>query len=385
MNTKKIGIYICLPLLMAGIGTYFFLFQHQEDSESSLTEAVDRQKSATTSPSVSVKVSPIPSSSLLHNPATRPSVPSASLDQDGNSAASAKKLTENEQYFQKIGQYDNLELLNKLESFLKNDSSAEKDQIAAEITERLRKTADSAITDRIAELLASNTLPDDQQNYLLNFLGKLGTLDAVQALTSLIPQLKDGTAKEELAQVFSNISKSRWDTDMFAKNPHPLEQAWQSVSGDELLEPAVADAIAGIGTPNGIALLFKSLDDDADSNYSDETARIISNALAKTANFETIQLLGETLRNSSSRRAAYVAGYALAHNTSQEQSVRNLLDWASNASEEDSNLVDEWLRASVENNSSAVDVLVNESAGKKFDSQKIENVVSLLASEYKSR
>ena len=119
----------------------------------------------------------------------------------------------------------------------------------------------------IGELLASNTLHDDEEIYLLNFLGKLGTLDSIQVLADLIPTLNDGAAREQLAQVFLQMGRSNWREDIFAKNPHPLETAWRDADGDEMFESAIAKAIAGIGTENGINLLFKSLEGEADFSY----------------------------------------------------------------------------------------------------------------------
>ncbi|MCI5212260.1 MAG: hypothetical protein D3910_26540, partial [Candidatus Electrothrix sp. ATG2] len=117
----------------------------------------------------------------------------------------------------------------------------------------------------------------------------------------------------------------------------------------------------------------------------EETALNVGNALARTGSYEVIQLLGETLRGySSSDRAAYIAGYALAHNN-QEQAVRNLLDWTSNAVDEDSDLAEEWLRTAMENNPSAVNVIMKETVHKKFDSPEVEAVISLLTSEYASK
>ncbi|MCI5138870.1 MAG: hypothetical protein D3922_10750, partial [Candidatus Electrothrix sp. AR1] len=260
MNNRKIGLYLAPVLLIAGLGTFYFFHQSAEtpeitSEENSNTAVTQPHNSAGQSitavpsnESVSLqKKSPVASDSALHSS-------TASANQGRNTSettAAVKETTANEQFFKTVGQYNDLELLDRLEDALWDDGeSAVRDQVTAELTERLRKTADSAVTGRIAELLASNTLSTEQQVYLLIFLGKLGTLDAVNALTSLIPQLNDGTAKEQLAQVFSDLGNTRWDTDMFAKNPHPLEEAWKNASGDELIKSAVAEAIAGIGTPN---------------------------------------------------------------------------------------------------------------------------------------
>ncbi|MCI5190627.1 MAG: HEAT repeat domain-containing protein [Candidatus Electrothrix sp. AS4_5] len=388
-------MYIAPVLLIAGLGTFFFVYHSDEipeiASEKNSNTAVSQPhkpagQSMTIVPhneSASLQTkSPV---AFASDSAAHSSIALANQDRDNSkTTVVVKKTTENEQLFKSVGQYNNLELLDKLEEALWNDGeSAARDQITAELTERLRKIAEPAVTDRIAELLASNTLSAEQQAYLLSFLGKLGIRNAVDVLTSLIPQLNDGTGKEQLAQIFSNMGDTRWDTDMFAKNPHPLEEAWKNASGDELIKAAVADAIAGIGTTNGIALLLKSLDDD--SEYSEETAQAVGNALAKTTNYEAIQFLGETLRgdNSSSRAAYVAAGYALAYNN-QEQAVRSLLDWTSNAAEEDSILVEEWLRAAMENNPTAINVIMKESVNKKFDSPNIEAMLSSLRSEYES-
>ncbi len=300
------------------------------------------------------------------------------------SHSSAKRETANERRFRMVSQYNDDELLQKLEDMLWNAASAaEKDKIAAELIERLRKTDNPAVMESIGELLASNTLHDDEEIYLLNFIGKLGTLDAIQTLAALIPSLNDGAAREQLAQIFLQMGRSNWREDLFAKNPHPLATAWRNADGDEIFESAIAKAIAGIGTENGINLLFKSLDGEAD--FSSGKNKIIADALAAADKPEAVRLLGETLRSSSVRNpVAYTSGYALAH-SSNEQAVVSLLDWASNAAEEDSALAEEWLRTSLENNERASEIFTQEVADKKIDNPAVADVVNSLLSEYGGR
>ncbi|WPD22516.1 MAG: hypothetical protein SD837_20305 [Candidatus Electrothrix scaldis] len=395
MNSRKVGFYLIPTLLVAGLGTFFFVYQSAESPEISSEEnskATVEQPQRLSGQSITTVLnneSALPQKKhSVQNTVKKTAVvsstaPSEQRKRYSQQSTAEQEVTVNEEFFNAVGQYTDLELLEQLEDALWGDSElVVQDQVMVELTERLRKTADSAITDRIAELLASNALSDEQQASLLSFLGKLGTQDAIKALTSLIPQLNDGAGKEQLAQVFSDLGNTQWDAGMFAKNPHPLEEAWKMASDDEVIKGAVADAIAGIGTTNGIDLLLKSLDDD--STYSEENAQAIGNSLAKTSDSEAIQLLGETLRRGDSRsRAAYVAGYALAHNN-QEQSIRVLLDWTSNASGGDSVLVEEWLRAAVENNPTAINLLLKESVNKKFDSPEVETTVTTLRSEYES-
>ncbi|MCI5210671.1 MAG: hypothetical protein D3910_18225, partial [Candidatus Electrothrix sp. ATG2] len=252
MNNKKNGLYFAPVLLTAGMGALLF-FHHPDEtpeisSEKNSNAAVTQLhkssgQSITTIPSnklaLSQKKSSVPDA--MKNSAR---VSSEQKNKGSQQSTAEQEVSVTEEFFQAVGQYNNFELQEKLEdAFLGDSDPVVRDQVTAELTERLRKTADPAVTDRIVELLASNTLSDEQQGYLLRFLGKLGTRDAIDALTSLIPQLNEGQGKEQLVQVFSDLGNTQWDTDMFAKNPHPLEEAWKSASSDKLLNPAVASAI----------------------------------------------------------------------------------------------------------------------------------------------
>ncbi|MCI5209446.1 MAG: hypothetical protein D3910_11775, partial [Candidatus Electrothrix sp. ATG2] len=272
-------------------------------------------------------------------------------------------------------------LTEKLKALLSHEITVrEQGRLSEELVNHLRKNSEPSLPEEIVKLVTEGNLSHDEQGELLRFLGKLGTYDAVQALTSLIPLLDDESSKEQLAEVFADLGASRWDTAMFAKNPHPLEAAWQYAAGDELLEPALAEAIVGIGTPNGIALLLKSLDENSGS--SAEQQRIVGNALIQIKNSESMQILGKTLRNNDTDYpAGYFAGYALAHNAT-EQAIENLLDWASNASSSESGLVDEWLRTTIKNNANAVHVITRKTVHKKFDDPEVEESIHSLISEY---
>lgn len=376
MADKKIAMYILIPI--SGIGIYFLFFHHNQQ-EISIDDAAVRKQAH-----YYVTLQENRSQNKEKSPTTLNTqhISSGTLASKGTrSHPAVKPETESERRFRIVGQYNDDELLQKLKDMLWNTASAaEKDQIAAELTERLRKTNNPALLESISELLAYNTLTDDEEIYLINFLGKLGTLDAIQALAALIPALNDGTAKEQLAQVFLQMSRSNWRDDLFAKNPHPLEQAWQNAEGDEMFESAVAKAIAGIGTENGINLLFKSLDGKAD--FSSGKNLLIADALAAANKPEAIQLLGETLRgNPVSNPVAYASGYALAH-SSNEQAVVSLLDWASNAAEEDSQIAEEWLRTALENNEQAAAVFSREAAEKKFDNPAVADKVNSLLYQF---
>lgn len=374
MNISKNKFYLVLLLFIVGVSGIFLLhhrynsgfLSENTNSESILkTKRLSRQNVTT-----SMNVPIVAQSSKV-------SIKQEMLE---IKPEHSKKYIKNEQNVQKTVALNNDELLDRLESLLMDDNnSRELNQINALLTENLRKTSDQSITDRIVELLSYNTLSIEQQNYLLRFLGKLGTSDAIQALTSLIPLLNDGPSIEQLAQVFQEMGYSRWDTEMFAKNPFPLERAWQNALGNKLLESAIANAIARIGTPNGVKLLIKSVDN---ANNVEEIAQVLGNALAKLGNQDSIRLLGEALRNNDiSQPVAYVAGYALAHN-SHEQAAKTLLDWASNATENDSNMVYEWLQTTMENNSLAVNIIMKEAANKKFDTPEIKDDVYSLITEY---
>ncbi|MCI5146644.1 MAG: hypothetical protein D3923_14240 [Candidatus Electrothrix sp. AR3] len=367
MHFPKKQIYFIFASLVLGVGIIYFL-QQQKTKDATERLADQQQIDA-----AALSRTSLPPSAL----ANRSSL--SATQESKKVSAAVRKSFENDEHFNKIGRYDNLELLYKLEEILSIESQgAEREQIAAELTQRLRKTADYSITDRIVDVLAAAQLSNDQQNYLLHFLGKLGTFDAMQALTALIPLLNDETARKQLAQVFVELGDSRWDTGIFAKIPHPLEQAWQKVTDDPLLEPALANALAGIGTANGIAFLLQSVDAD----YSSDRNLIIGNALAETAAPEALQLLAEILQNNDSNPSvAYVAGYALAYN-GQELAARTLLNWASNAAEEESVQVAEWLRTAMNNSKEAANFIVKEAANKKFDSPAIQDVVNSLLAEY---
>ncbi len=376
MTNKKTAL---LFVATATIGIYF-LFPHHNQQKNSLDDTVVRQQAhsyETLQGNRNQNKGKLPATLNTQH------ISSDTLASKGTrSHPAVKPETESERRFRIVGQFNDDELLQKLKDMLWNTASAaEKDQIAAELTERLRKTDNPALLESISELLAYNTLTDDEEIYLINFLGKLGTLDAIQALAALIPALNDGTAKEQLAQVFLQMGYSNWRDDLFAKNPHPLEQAWRNADGDEMIESAVAKAIAGIGTENGINLLFKSLDGEVD--FSSGKNLLVADALAAANKPEAIQILGETLRkNPVSNPTAYASGYALAH-SSNEQAVVSLLDWASNAAEEDSQLAEEWLRTALENNEQAAAVFSREATEKKIDNPAVADKVNSLLDQYR--
>ncbi|WP_420208862.1 hypothetical protein [Candidatus Electronema sp. JC] len=375
-DDKKIAMYILIAV--SGIGIYFFFFHHNQQKISFNDAAVRQQAKADTALEGNQNSVKEKYPDTIN---TQPVRTDALERKDKANHPAVKRETENEQRFRIVGQFNDDELLQKLKDMLWNTASAaEKDQIAAELTERLRKTDNPALLESISELLAYNTLTDDEEIYLINFLGKLGTLDAIQALAALIPALNDGTAKEQLAQVFLQMGYSNWRDDLFAKNPHPLEQAWRNADGDEMIESAVAKAIAGIGTENGINLLFKSLDGEVD--FSSGKNLLVADALAAANKPEAIQILGETLRkNPVSNPTAYASGYALAH-SSNEQAVVSLLDWASNAAEEDSQIAEAWLRTALENNEQAAAVFSREAAEKKFDNPAVADIVNSLLYQF---
>ncbi len=372
MKLRKVGLYLLPIVVCAGFAFLFFSRQEKEPQHVAGNDVVQPQtvegensgKTARSFPSGE----PVALSEQAAGKGKQLEAPIAEEGKQGKEQQEAARRTP-------------YPLAEKLKALLSYERAAsEQGRLAEELTNHLRKNSEPSLPEEIVKLVTKGKLSNDEQGELFRFLGKLGTYEALQALTSLIPLLDDEASKEQLAEVFSGLGESQWDTELFAKNPHPLEEAWQYAAGDDLLEPALAEAIVGIGTPNGIALLLKSLDENR--GYSAERQRIVGNALIKVNTSEAINMLGEALRtNDTAYPSGYFAGYALAHNAT-EQAVENLLNWASNASSSESVLVDEWLRTAMENNANAADIIIRETARKKNDDPGVEEIIHSLVSEY---
>ena len=218
------------------------------------------------------------------------------------------------------------------------------------LAEGLREHPDAAVYREIARSLNQSDLPIEGKSILMDLLGEIATPEALAELLDIAREGRDSPLYVPALQVISRIGDNRWDGRFHEELSPELEAAWSNLEIDDpVYAKAIARALATIGAPNGLQLLYQTLSvpTNEQKTSGEETARIKQTAafssIPETRNPAATEVVSQKLRNSPLGSPGFeVSGPTLVSLGTTEATL-TLLDWAEMAPEEAARHVEEWL------------------------------------------
>lgn len=156
--------------------------------------------------------------------------------------------------------------------------------VGALLAERLRQHPDPEVYRGIERLLAQRTISTENKAMLLDLLGEIATPDSLKQLVQVAVKGQDTPLYIPALQVISRIGDNRWDGRFHEELSPLLEKVWfDATIDDPVFLSAIAKAMAGVGTVEGVELLLSTV---AGENKSNDTVDV--NRLKQAAAFEAV-------------------------------------------------------------------------------------------------
>jgi hypothetical protein len=243
------------------------------------------------------------------------------------------------------------------------------------LAERLRRYPDEAVYRDIARFLSQADLPIESKSILVDLLGEIATPEALTQLIGLAQGGPDAPLYVPALQVISRIGENRWDGRFHEELSPDLEAAWSSLTVvDPAYAAAIARALATIGAPSGLNLLFQALAESTKKTHDEETTRLKQttafSAIPAVRNPDATEVLNQWFQETPLGSPAFeVGGLALA-GLGSLTATQILLEWAQTAPAEGASRVVDWFTRL--HDSASVDWLVSVQNSLEFQSNSVE-------------
>ncbi|TAN46452.1 MAG: hypothetical protein EPN21_20425 [Methylococcaceae bacterium] len=216
------------------------------------------------------------------------------------------------------------------------------------LAEQLRQYPDAGVYQAIGNALRQSDLPVAGKSAVIDLLGEIATPEALAQLIDIAQNGADSPLYISALQVISRIGDNRWDGRFHEELSPDLEAAWVDMAvADPAYAGAIAKALATIGAPSGVELLFQALAAPGKATASDETARLKQTTAFSTIpaarNPAAVDVLAGWFHQAGLGSPAFeVSGLTLA-NVGSPAATQVLLDWAETAPDEGARRVGDWL------------------------------------------
>lgn len=248
--------------------------------------------------------------------------------------------------------------------------------LGGQLAEHLREFPDSGIYQEITQLVNDPNLSIESKSLLVDLLGEIATTEAMAALMLVAQEGKNSPLYLASLQGISQIAANHWGGRFHEELSSGLENAWQDLqSKDPAYAATLAKAIANIGAPSGMEVLFNSLTDPSRQANADDRSRLKQKtafaAIPEVKNPAAIEVLSQRFMQDSIETPGFeVSGLALASMGSPD-ATENLLNWAEIAPAGAASRVEDWI--SRIHDSASVDMLLTRQSTLTFQSEAVES------------
>lgn len=216
------------------------------------------------------------------------------------------------------------------------------------LAEQLRQHPDADVYRQIGNALRQPGLSVASRSAVIDLLGEIATPEALAQLIEIAQSGASSPLYIAALQAISRIGDNRWDGRFHEELSPDLEAAWTDMPvADPAYASAVAKALAAIGAPSGMELLFQALTVPAQAAAAEEAARLKQSTafsmIPAARNPAVVDIVAGWFHNAGLGSPAFeVSGLTLA-NVGSPAATQVLLDWAETAPDEGARRVGDWL------------------------------------------
>lgn len=216
------------------------------------------------------------------------------------------------------------------------------------LAEQLRQHPDAGVYRKIGNALGQSGLSVASRSAVIDLLGEIATPEALAQLIEIAQNGANSPLYIAALQAISRIGDNRWDGRFHEELSPDLEAAWTDMPvADPAYASAVAKALATIGAPSGMELLFQALAVPAKLAAAEEAARLKQatafSMIPAARNPAVVDIVAGWFHNAGLGSPAFeVSGLTLA-NVGSPAATQVLLDWAETAPDEGARRVGDWL------------------------------------------
>ncbi|MBK8816428.1 MAG: hypothetical protein IPN42_13425 [Methylococcaceae bacterium] len=248
---------------------------------------------------------------------------------------------------------------------------------------RIRKNSNPSVYQDIQTLLQDADYPFENKALLLDLLTEIATPEALNELLKLTGLDPESPLYAFILQAISRIGDNRWDGRFHEELSPTLEAAWSNPEiTDESLLSAIGTAIAEVGAPNGIEQLLQSISatglSSANIQYARSRQPIAYSLSGKIHNPKATKSLSGCIDKATPNTPAAEFCINALGGVDNPMATEVLLEHAENAADGD---VREITNALDKVQSDEALKLIAEAPKRKFQSPKVEEAISTIASE----
>lgn len=203
--------------------------------------------------------------------------------------------------------------------------------VAAALAYAMRERAPSAeLIEQMRAFIADRANSAYERAQLLGTLGRSATKESLDLLIQSVATLSDEDMRQvAIAQIQSVGGYAQWEDGSFHEELSPaLERVWRE-SGDQNLLASAGMALAKIGAPSGIELLFSSALNENSPN--DIQVRIAQGSLPEVLNAHAVPTLSAFLASQQPTSATSKLASSTLANMVDATSAAALVNWLQTA------------------------------------------------------
>jgi hypothetical protein len=199
---------------------------------------------------------------------------------------------------------------------------------------------------QMAELLNHSESSLKAREQTIQILGWTATVPALQILLDeTVPHSPDSEIRLKLLDAIEQLADIRWDNRFHPELSPLLEKTWQQVqyTDDMPLLLTIGVAMAKIGAPDGVELLFNSMT-DREADIQEQPPQVIAalKAIPEVRNPVSVPLIAKQLTGYQPDNLIFrVSGEALA-TMGHLQATKHLFQWATEAPDAAAPLTNDW-------------------------------------------